>query len=275
MSEVLSTVSEGEAEEIQKDIEKYGFPLEVKTTGILEAKGWELTNQATFQDIETEKFRTVDIIAQKSLLFKPDNLSIELLLVVECKGFFRKPKPWVFYALPYNQNEDEMRRKTVASTQFGVSPVAYQRKYSNQIIRKMVKEFLLGIHFKSPIFSKLGYIPFEAFTEGETKSIHKATMQVCNAIFYYERLIDEEQSTFPFGTLFMPIIVTNEHLYTYNGKQLNREDGLFYYVTYAHSAFMFEVLSENFLSQYLDFLASQITVFQRSQVQKAKTEADL
>jgi hypothetical protein len=193
-------------------------------------------------------------------------LSIELFLVVECKSFFEKPKPWVFYASHYNLNEDEIRRKTVASSQFMVSSIAHQMKYSDRIINKIVGEFLGGIHFKSPIFSKIGYIPFEAFTEGNTRAIHKATMQVCNAIFHYKSRVNEEQFEFPFGMLLMPIIVTNEHLYTHDGKQLNREDGLFYYVTYADSAFMFEIINESFLTQYLGFLASQMTDFQRSQV---------
>lgn len=256
---------EDEAARILEDLEKHGFPLEVKITELLEAKGWEITNQATFQDIETKKFRTVDIVAQKNLLLKPDDTSIELLLVIECKSSPKKSKPWISYASPYNLNEDEMRRKTVASSQFMASSIAYQRKYSDEIINKIVNGFLLGNHFKAPILSKLGYIPFEAFTKGETKSIHKATMQVCNAILYYESRIDEERFEFPFGMLLMPIIVTNEHLYTYDGNQLNREDGLFYYVTYANSAFMFEVLSENFVTPYLDFLDNQIARFQKSQ----------
>ena len=253
---------EDEAARILKDLEKHGFPLEVRTTKMLEAKGWEITNQATFQDIETKRFRTVDIIAQKNLLLKPDDMSIELFLVIECKRSPEKPKPWVFYASHYDLNDNEMKRKTVASSHFTASSIAYQRKYSDKIIN-MIRRFVVT-HFKAPIFSKLGYIPIEAFTEGQTKSIHKATMQVCNATLDYEYRIDESGFEFPFGTLFIPVIVTDEHLYTYDGKQLNREDGLFYHVTYADSSFMLEIIAEDFVPLYLDSLDNQIMEFQRS-----------
>jgi len=253
---------EDEATRILKDLEKHGFPLEVRTTKMLGAKGWEITNQATFQDIETKKFRTVDIIAQKNLFLKPDDISIELFLVIECKRHPEKPKPWVFYASHYDLNDDEMKRKTMASSHFTVSSIAHQRKFSDKITN-MIRRFVVT-HFRAPIFGKLGYIPFEAFTKGQTQSIHKATMQVCNATFDYEDRIDESGFEFPFGMLFIPVIVTDEHLYTYDGKQLNREEGLFYYVTYADSAFMFEVLAEDFVSLYLDSLDNQIVEFQRS-----------
>lgn len=125
--------NESEAARITKDLEKYGFPLEVITTKSLNAKGWETTNQATFQDIETKKFRTVDIIAQKNLL-KINDMPIELLLVIECKSSFKESKPWIFYASPYTLNDDEMKRKTVASAQHMASSVAYQKKSADRII---------------------------------------------------------------------------------------------------------------------------------------------
>jgi hypothetical protein len=52
------------------------------------------------------------------------------------------------------------------------SSIAYQKKYSDKIIKKIMKAFPLENHFIASIFSKLGYIPFEAFTNGETKSMY-------------------------------------------------------------------------------------------------------
>jgi hypothetical protein len=53
---------------IETDMQIQGFPLEVKTSEILEAHGWEVTNQASYLDLETRKNRTIDILAEKKCL---------------------------------------------------------------------------------------------------------------------------------------------------------------------------------------------------------------
>lgn len=60
---------ENEITNILKDIKEQGFPLEVRTSEILEAHDWEITNQFGYLDHEEKKQRTVDILARKNILF--------------------------------------------------------------------------------------------------------------------------------------------------------------------------------------------------------------
>jgi len=252
-------MSEDEIKRILGDMEKQGFPLEVQTSQILEAHGWEVTNQAAYLDYEEKKYRTVDIIAEKNILLTP-KLTLDLWLVIECK---KSTKPWVFYASDFDLNKPETRRKAVSSTQFFISQLAYQKKLHKKLLN-LVNQFMLENHFLSPIFGKLAHIPFEPFTEGQGGSIHKATMQVCNAILDLEnRRFQEFELPTPYGIIFMPLIVLDGRLYTYKNEKLNSEDALNYYATYADSAFMLEIVTKGFLNAYLELIEAQIKNFQK------------
>ena len=252
-------MSEDERKRILKDMKAQGFPLEVKTSEVLEAHGWEVTNQIAYLDYEEEKYRTVDIIAEKNLLLTP-KLTLDLWLVIECK---KSTKPWVFYASDFDLNKPEPKRKAVSSTQFFICELAYQKK-SHEKLLNLINQFMLKNHLFSPIFGKLAHIPFEPFTGGQGGSIHKATMQVCNAILDLEdRQFQEMQFKFPGGLIFMPIIVLEGNLYSYENKKLNSEDALYYYATYADSAFMLEIVTKGFLNTYLELIEDQIKNFQK------------
>jgi len=248
---------ENEISQILKDMEEHGFPLEVKTSEVLETKGWEVTNQAAYTDYEEGKQKTVDVIAEKDLL-KNAELTVGLFLVIECK---RSTKPWVFYATDFNLNKPEQTRKAVSSSQFFINKRPGARK-SGEILLKLMDQFLLQTHLRSPIFSKLAYIPFEAFTGGELRSIHKARMQVCNAILDVEKRLKETKFPVSYGIVLIPIIVLDGHLYTYKNKQLNPEKGLYYYFTYVDYSFMIEIVTEDFFDTYLSTIEEQIENFQ-------------
>jgi len=127
----------------------------------------------------------------------------------------------------------------------------------------MVNSFVFQSHFVSPIFGRLAYIPFEPFTRGKGRSIHKAQMQVCNAILdLRDKRLEEFSFEFPYGIIFIPIIVLDGDLYSYKDEKMNPEEGLFYYITYADSAFMIEIVTKNFLDTYLSIIEDQIKKFQ-------------
>ena len=252
---------EDEKKRILRDMEEQGFPLEVKTSEVLKDYGWKVTNQAAYQDYEEKKYRTVDMVATKNILLELDKLGFDLCLVVECK---KSTKPWVFYASDFDFNKPETRRKAVASAQFFISSQAYQTEsHVNERLQDLIiKQFLLQNHLGSPIFGKLAYIPFEPFTKGQGRGIHKAQMQVCNAVLdLNEEQFQEMEFTFPYGTIFIPVIVLDGHLYSYENGELNTEKGLYYYVTFADSALMIEIMTEDFLDTYLDIIDSQIKSF--------------
>jgi len=79
------TMSKDKITRVLKDIEEQGFPLEVKTSEVLETYDWEVTNQLSYFDYGAEKYRTVDIVALKNLLMDPGKLGVDVNLVVECK----------------------------------------------------------------------------------------------------------------------------------------------------------------------------------------------
>ena len=118
-------------------------------------------------------------------------------------------------------------------------------------------------HLDSPILGKLAYISFEPFTDGKGRSIHKARMQICNAILdLREKQFEEWRFTFPYGIVFIPVIVLDGHLYTYEDGKLNAVESLYYYLTYADSSFMIEIVTKGFFDTYLDFVEDEIKKFQ-------------
>ena len=254
-------MSEDEKEKILKDIEEQGFPLEVETSQILESHKWEITNQMAYLDLEKRKHRTVDIVANKNLLLRPGELGFDLNLVIECK---KSSKPWVFYASKIDIDNPETRRKMVASGQFITFPPKEYDKRIVSMIELMIAQFLLKTHLIPSKFGKLAHIPFEPFTKGKGMSIHKARMQVCNAILDLEKQFGQMTWTFPYGEIFVPIIVFDGHLYTYSNKELKTEKGLLYYVTYADSAFIIEIVTRHFLKSYIRIIEEEIKNFIRN-----------
>jgi len=248
---------EDEVKKILDDLEKHGFPLEVEASEILKAHKWEVTNQAAYIDLQEKKFRTVDIVAEKNVSVTP---GFDLWLVIECK---KSTKPWVFYASDFDLDNPETRRKAVSSSQFFISSLAYQKKSHEEII-SIMESFFLKKHLTSGTFDKLGYIPYEAFTDGGGRNIHKAQMQVCNAILDLNARIEQEMRiSVPYGIIFMPIIVLDGHLYAYKDEKLDAEDGIYYHVSYADSTFMIEIVVCDFLDKYLNTIDSEIEYFQR------------
>ena len=250
-------MSEDERKRILKDIETQGFPLEVKTSKFLKTYGWGVINQLAYMDYEEQKFRTVDISALK-LLMQNRKIGINLKLIVECK---KTTKPWVFYTSNYNQKRLEMRRMTVASCQYFISQIAYQKKSAKRL-DNLIMQFLFQTHMGSPVFEKVAFIPFEPFTEGKGRNIHKAQMQVCNAILYLEERSEEIQIASPYGEIYIPVIVLDGHLYAYEEGRLNAEEGFYYHVTYANSSFIIEIVTKDFLETYLDLIELEIKKFQ-------------
>ncbi|MFB0514139.1 MAG: hypothetical protein ACETVQ_01030 [Candidatus Bathyarchaeia archaeon] len=264
-------MTDDERKRILKDIEAQGFPLEVETSEVLEAHGWEVTNQFAYMDYEREKFRTVDILAKQNVLLEPLKLAFDAHLVIECK---KSTNPWVFYATDFDLNKPETKRMAVSSMQFFINTLAYQRKSHERLQNLMINQLMLGNHLISPIFGKLAHIPFEPFTKGKGRSIHKARMQVCNAILdLRDKQFEETQSDFPYGIVFIPVIVLDGHLYAYEDGKLNAEEGLYYYVTYADSSFIIEIVTKDFLGTYLDLIEHQIKKFQTKFAKQKRSNA--
>jgi len=253
-------MSDDEVKRILEDMEKQGFPVEVRTSEILKAHDWEVTNQAAYSDIQKGKHRTVDIVAEKNVLYKPDKLGFDIWLVIECK---RSTKPWAFYSSDIDLDKEEVRRKFVSSSQLDINQIAYQKGLHEKIIDLIRNRFLFKNRLALPTFRKLAHASFEPFTEGKGMSLHKAQMQVRSAILDMEENLDymERMTAFPYGIFFVPIIVFDGHLYTYENRELKTTEGLYYYVTMYGSAFMIEILTIQFFERYLTTLEANTQSF--------------
>lgn len=265
-------MADEEIKKILDDMEKQGFPLEVKTAEILQRHNWEITNQASYLDMESKKNRTLDIIAEKNVFLEPSTLGFDIWLFIECK---KVSKPWVFYASDIDLTEEDVRRKVVSSTQNFVNNLAYQKRKQDQIMDVIVRQFLMQNKIPMSVFGKLAYSSFEPFTEGKGQSIHKARMQVCNAILDVQSKMDSEvipHIDFPYGILFLPIIVLEGQLLIYENGTLDFADGLYYHVPYHDSAFMIEIITTKIMETYLKNIEQLIANFKYELLAHAEVE---
>jgi hypothetical protein len=249
---------EDEITKILNDMAQRGFPLEVKTSEFIKNQNWEVTNQASYFDSEKGINRTIDLVAEKNIILN-SAIGFDIWLVIECK---RITKPWVFYASDLKPDSEEIHRKIVSSTQFAINEITSKKNMDEILSQIMASNFILKNKLTSPIFNKLAYSSFEPFTEGKELSIHKARMQLCNAILYFEKEVSQERIVDrPYGILFLPIIVLDGHLYTYEEGRLNLATGLYYYMTYHGYGFIIDVVTFDFLPSYMKSIENNITNF--------------
>jgi hypothetical protein len=145
-----------------------------------------------------------------------------------------------------------------------MNTIACQKGFHDKLIELISNQFLLKNKFVPSVFKKLAYIPFEPFTNGEGMSVHKARMQVCNAILDIDENFAENWGgtiDFPYGIIFVPIIVLDGQLCTYEDSKLEKTDGLYYYVTCYGSSFMIDVVISDFFENYLDNIEKTISRF--------------
>lgn len=82
---------------VKKEIEKTGLPTEIMATEALNAEDWTIFNEYPYLDMDENKVRTLDIVADKSLSKKNREMESDLAcyLYIECKKTDRSS--WVFY----------------------------------------------------------------------------------------------------------------------------------------------------------------------------------
>jgi hypothetical protein len=247
-------------EQILEDMEKQGFPLEVRATEMLKTHGWRVSNQEAYFDRETGKQRTVDIESVKGIAL-PKELAFQIRLIIECK---KCSKPWVFYVS--DMNRDEIRKELRFYAQVHIDKLdqlAYQKKLYE--VNELTTQGLFQDELVQPVFDKLAHIAYEPFTNGQGNSIHKARMQVCNAIMDMKRhLTQDTEVEIPHYILLKPIIILDGQLYAYQDRNLNKKEGLYYSVSFYYVRFMIEVVTIGFLDEYLREIENNINNFQRS-----------
>lgn len=257
-----------EKDSILKDLEKSGYPLEIKATLILESNGWSVLNQEGYLDIETGKWRTINILAHKNFEI-PDSLAYERLhlsLVVECK---KSDEPWIFFT----------RDKKGLRTFHPIAAWGLIKVESKPLLHPLQFEKVTDyFHYYFPEFEKIGIIPYEPFIKkekGEGKSIiFEAKNQVLKSLLYEReqsrRFCAMEEAREKVRTnlkttnlliILYPLVIFDGHLYELEYIEGKPKLTLSKYIQYLTSfgfprpeEFVIDIVEIGFLKEYLRML---------------------
>ena len=146
-------------EKIFDEIEKTGFPLELRISNFLHENGYYVANNLYYVDRDEDKGREIDMRALKNFEFREngEEYFVRHCLLLECK---RSDKPWVIFT------------SAVTSYDMGVYSIdtegfsdAYLDTHNKQ--KDLIYDKLYKIHpFKS--YLRRGRSYFEAFKDRET-----------------------------------------------------------------------------------------------------------
>ncbi len=169
-------------EKILADLKKSGFPLEIWAASELRARGWNVRHQGYYEDSDTKKGGTIDIIAGRAIALEgrvPDRITTQCILECKQKGENVKDrmkedkelKPWVFYVPGVPPVDDKLLGaldliKTVSN--LDISTVLQYTYHSHQVIKE----------------NHYAVIALEAFSGGWNKTTHDAISQVTKATLH-------------------------------------------------------------------------------------------
>jgi hypothetical protein len=250
---------------IKEDLEKHGFPLEIKISHLLENNGWTVIDKYSFVDEETSKTREVDCVAmkgsastQKIDLDQDLHASMEkkfdaLRIIVECK---KSSKPWLFYAT----QRDYL---SILFTKFlGNNPIKFPTKDKQDMLRN--QEYAKNLHQYS-VETKLAKNYFEPFTQGEGNQILDATMKVVKALRYDSKKIEALAAQWKLSNFFLlyyPVIVFEGNLYEYviEKEEVKISPTAYLQLTcgYLDQVYRIDVVSSNYFPDFLGHLELEI-----------------
>ena len=253
--------NDSEVKEIQADLKKSGFPLEIVVSSILAKKGWTVRNQAYYTDQTENKGRTVDIMSHKAEFGTiGDYDRINLTLIIECK---KSNKPWLFYTNKMNTEEKDL------------NTIATIKQFSNPYIlnnNRFVSWLTKSCHYSSKFLEDFGFNYYEPFKEGKGIDILTAFHQVSKSLDFMMRQSEEFAQIYSkragFKPLFIwyPIIVFDGHLYEYKIEgeecQLVRRQNFTYHLCQEKNYFVdivekeyFPIFLEKIDQEFLDLIA--------------------
>jgi hypothetical protein len=205
---------ENEEENIIKEIQHSGFPLEIFASIILNNEGWTVRPSLDYFDKEINEYRETDIVAQQKL----SSQNIDNMLIIECKK--SEEKPWVFI---------QQKRIGYLSTNLNIAISSQNDIYYDNLEKTMI------YHHYSLIPTCTYYIV--PFTNDENSKLSKAIFHAKNQIISATNHLLEQQSErykkYPelsLKTFFHPIILFDGVLYSAKideeGIQLKKENHL-------------------------------------------------
>jgi len=175
-------------EYIESEIQKSGFPLEIKSSMILAKFGWNVSPHVMFFNQKKQRDSEIDIVAIKTLMPAIPKILVNVL-VVECKK--QEKKPWVFF--------EQDQKNTLVTTICAKPKEAY---------------VYLQEHFKDHYYynQKPCQFHFPSFVKsGEPDVIAKAINQVLDGlVFSSEQQVYLEEINW----FYYPVIILDGRLFS-------------------------------------------------------------
>lgn len=246
-----------EIEKIRQKLKQHGLDLEIFVTMQLRKCGWDVSNQYSYFDSETGKYRTTDIVASRGVELKPLTL---VKSIIECK---RSQKPWLFFT----SNVFDSTSGYITETDGKLKEALQKAKI---IAVAGHRDLLLG-NFSEEILNYLqrlyrndwhwGVIPYEPFQGNGKSIILEASMEVIKASIYEKKIYEEtikfaKEIDLSYREIILPMIVFDGHLYSYtfeNEKEIVQEaDSMLYRFNY-QNPYLIQIVTKNGLMQYLEY----------------------
>ena len=265
-------LSSDEIRKIKEDVEKSGFPLEVEVHEILRKFDWRVLHQQLFLDKDTEKERSIDIVA-----FYADHSPLgaytlfHMSLIIECKRSVKHP--WIFYTVP---KEKEFFSFPFRPVEHYALPRGYKKKKMLDELQKWMP--FSHIYRKNLNGERVALHYYEAFKKGKGKQIFDAKNKVLKSLKY--RLNESKDFTlkirkvepdyFPLF-IFYPVIAFDGHLFELKSME---EDPipvnyLQYFAPTTSASIIIDVVKKEHLHRFLDELNHEIRKMKDS-LKKAK-----
>lgn len=241
---------------ILEELQKTGFPTEIKVNKILSEKKWEIYSNDPYSDPKTQDVRTIDFRAELRKLDKePDfnkpeenEVTASCQLYIECK---KGDIPWIFYI---DKNIFNMARQL--GFQFGFK----QGRIKN-------KKYVSGLDRVTEHHTKL--IPNMSFNHqviSRRDNFYGAQMQVLNCIDHSPFMDDFEKH------LLYPLIVYEGNMFTctYEEKMMIEETNFIRYLTGGIPSnripTFIDVITIDFLPEYLDGVKKEFIEFSDARI---------
>ncbi len=163
-------MSQNMIDKVSKEIEKTGFPLELRVAEFLNAKGYLVAHSIFYVDEDESKSREVDLRVLKNYEIKIKNrvLWVRFCFLIECKKC--QNKPWVFLS----------SNKTPFDIDYNKVPFLPNRNFLGKVDFDRIK-----VHHPFAKYKKVARSYFEAFKNNErSENIFKALTTVVKATLF-------------------------------------------------------------------------------------------
>lgn len=236
----------------------------------MQSKGWNVLNQEGYLDIETGKWRTIDIVATKAKDLPDSSIykRLHMSLIIECKKI-SDDKPWVFFVR-------EKKHNKIFDPLAAIGLVKYVSK--PQLHPSCLPNIVDGLHYYSPNFNKVAVIPYEPFLKEGKSNLYEAQHQVIKSLLYekdeLERFLSMEETieeTIPkvnkinLISIAYPVIIVDGKLYELELENEKLKLAPSNYTQYLTSygfpyseEFLVDVIKIDFLNEYLDMIEREI-----------------